>query len=178
MCQRVMLAVALAGAPDLLIADEPTTGLDATTQATILALILDQARARRMATLFITHDLDLARAYAERVVVHACGPDRRGRTERRAVRASASSIFPSTDRRDTRFGRPCCRALRYSGRHAQTRCGHTGMPVRRPLRPRRWPLRKRKAPAADGMATATAAPAGTRYEQALGNRRAAENCFP
>ncbi len=73
MCQRVMLAIALAGNPSLLIADEPTTGLDTTTQAAILALILEHARARGMSTLFITHDLDLARAYAERIIVMHAG---------------------------------------------------------------------------------------------------------
>jgi peptide/nickel transport system ATP-binding protein len=73
MCQRVMLAIALAGAPSLLIADEPTTGLDTTTQAAILALLLEHARARRMATLLITHDLELARAHAERIVVMHAG---------------------------------------------------------------------------------------------------------
>jgi len=73
MCQRVMIAMALAGNPALLIADEPTTGLDATTQAAILELIVGQARARRMATLLITHDLALARVYAERIVVMHAG---------------------------------------------------------------------------------------------------------
>ena len=73
MCQRVMIAIALAGNPALLIADEPTTGLDTTTQAAILELIVGQARARRMATLLITHDLALASAYAERIVVMHAG---------------------------------------------------------------------------------------------------------
>ena len=73
MCQRVMLAIALAGDPSLLIADEPTTGLDATTQSAILALLLERARARRMAAILITHDLELARAYAERIVVMHAG---------------------------------------------------------------------------------------------------------
>ena len=73
MCQRVMLAIALAGNPSLLVADEPTTGLDATTQSAILALLLERARARRMAAILITHDLELARAYAERIVVMHAG---------------------------------------------------------------------------------------------------------
>jgi oligopeptide/dipeptide ABC transporter ATP-binding protein len=73
MCQRVMLAIAMAGNPALLIADEPTTGLDATTQAAILALILEQAHTRKMACLLITHDLALARQFAERVVVMHAG---------------------------------------------------------------------------------------------------------
>ena len=73
MCQRVMLAMAMAGNPALLIADEPTTGLDTTTQAAILELILAQARARRMACILITHDLALARQFAERVIVMHAG---------------------------------------------------------------------------------------------------------
>jgi peptide/nickel transport system ATP-binding protein len=73
MCQRVMLAIALAGSPSLLVADEPTTGLDVTTQSAILALLLERARARRMAAILITHDLELARAYAERIIVMHAG---------------------------------------------------------------------------------------------------------
>ena len=73
MCQRVMLAIALAGNPSLLVADEPTTGLDVTTQSAIMALLLERARARRMAAILITHDLELARAYAERIIVMHAG---------------------------------------------------------------------------------------------------------
>ena len=73
MCQRVMLAIALAGNPSLLVADEPTTGLDVTTQSAILALLLERVRARRMAAMLITHDLELARAYAERIIVMHAG---------------------------------------------------------------------------------------------------------
>jgi len=73
MCQRVMLAIALAANPALLVADEPTTGLDTTTQGAVLALIAGHARSRRMATLLITHDLALARAYADRIVVLHAG---------------------------------------------------------------------------------------------------------
>jgi oligopeptide/dipeptide ABC transporter ATP-binding protein len=73
MCQRVMLAIALAGNPSLLVADEPTTGLDVTTQSAILALLLERVRGRRMAAILITHDLELARAYAERIVVMHAG---------------------------------------------------------------------------------------------------------
>jgi peptide/nickel transport system ATP-binding protein len=73
MCQRVMLAIALAGSPSLLVADEPTTGLDVTTQSAILALLLERARAKHMAAILITHDLELARAYAERIIVMHAG---------------------------------------------------------------------------------------------------------
>lgn len=73
MCQRVMIAIALACAPSLLIADEPTTGLDVTTQAVAMDLVRDLARERQMATLLITHDLSLASEYCDRVVVMHAG---------------------------------------------------------------------------------------------------------
>ena len=69
MKQRVMLALALAGEPDLLIADEPTTALDVTTQARILALLKKIQGDTGMAMLFITHDLAVASQVADRVAV-------------------------------------------------------------------------------------------------------------
>ena len=72
-CQRVMIALALACSPQLLIADEPTTGLDVTTQAAILSLIAELARARKMATILITHDLAMASEYCDRIVVMHAG---------------------------------------------------------------------------------------------------------
>ncbi|MCY7316417.1 MAG: ABC transporter ATP-binding protein [Rubrivivax sp.] len=73
MCQRVMIAIALACRPALLIADEPTTGLDVTTQAGVMDLITGLARAHQMATLFITHDLGLAAQHCDRIVVMHAG---------------------------------------------------------------------------------------------------------
>jgi peptide/nickel transport system ATP-binding protein len=72
-CQRVMIALALACNPQLLIADEPTTGLDVTTQAAILSLISELARERKMATILITHDLAMASEYCDRIVVMHAG---------------------------------------------------------------------------------------------------------
>ena len=72
-CQRVMIALALACNPQLLIADEPTTGLDVTTQAAILSLIAELARERKMATILITHDLAMASEYCDRIVVMHAG---------------------------------------------------------------------------------------------------------
>ncbi len=69
MKQRVMLAIALAGEPSLLIADEPTTALDVTTQAQVLALIAAEQRRRAMSLLFITHDLAVANQIADRLLV-------------------------------------------------------------------------------------------------------------
>lgn len=73
MCQRVMIAIALACKPRLLIADEPTTGLDVTTQVVIMDLIQELAAAYDMATLLITHDLGLAADYCSRVAVMHAG---------------------------------------------------------------------------------------------------------
>jgi peptide/nickel transport system ATP-binding protein len=73
LCQRIMIALALACAPKLLIADEPTTGLDVTTQATVMNLIKDLADQRQMASMLITHDLALASEYCDRIVVMHAG---------------------------------------------------------------------------------------------------------
>lgn len=69
MCQRVVIALALACNPQLLIADEPTTGLDVTTQKAVMDLIVELTKRKSMSTILITHDLGLAAAYCDRVVV-------------------------------------------------------------------------------------------------------------
>lgn len=69
MCQRVVIAIALACRPQLLIADEPTTGLDVTTQKAVMDLMIELAAERKMATILITHDLGLAASYCDRIVV-------------------------------------------------------------------------------------------------------------
>lgn len=67
--QRVMIAIAMANKPDLLIADEPTTALDVTVQAQILRLLKDLQKKTGMAILLITHDLTVVRKIADRVAV-------------------------------------------------------------------------------------------------------------
>jgi peptide/nickel transport system ATP-binding protein len=67
--QRAMIAMALALEPTVLVADEPTTALDVTTQAQILELIRDLQRRRNMAVMFITHDFGVVADIADRVVV-------------------------------------------------------------------------------------------------------------
>ncbi|MCF2533213.1 ABC transporter ATP-binding protein [Yinghuangia soli] len=71
--QRVMIAAALAAEPKLLLADEPTTALDVTTQEEVMAIVTEAREARGLAMLFITHDLELAAAVCDRVVVMYAG---------------------------------------------------------------------------------------------------------
>ncbi len=72
-CQRVCIAMALALKPDLLIADEPTTALDVTTQAEVLRLINELARRHGQAVLFVTHDLAVVSEIADRIAVMTTG---------------------------------------------------------------------------------------------------------
>lgn len=87
MQQRIMIAMALAGAPDLLIADEPTTALDVTIQAQILELIDRLRRERRMAVILVTHNLGIVGSFADRVAVMYAG--------RIAERGSVRAIIDS-----------------------------------------------------------------------------------
>ena len=73
LCQRIMIALGLACSPQLLIADEPTTGLDVTTQATVMNLLKELATEQQMATVVITHDLALASEYCDRIIVMHAG---------------------------------------------------------------------------------------------------------
>lgn len=73
MCQRVVLAIALAGKPHILFADEPTTALDVTIQAQILDLLRDVQRKLGTATVFVTHDLGVVARVADRVAVMYAG---------------------------------------------------------------------------------------------------------
>jgi peptide/nickel transport system ATP-binding protein len=73
MRQRIMIAMALAGRPKLLIADEPTTALDVTVQAQILSLIRDLQRKNNMGVLYITHDMGVVAEMSDDVVVMYAG---------------------------------------------------------------------------------------------------------
>jgi peptide/nickel transport system ATP-binding protein len=69
MCQRVMIAMAIACEPSMLIADEPTTGLDVTTQKVVMELLAGLTTERGMAMILITHDLGLAARYCDAIAV-------------------------------------------------------------------------------------------------------------
>ncbi|MFT4287126.1 ABC transporter ATP-binding protein [Nocardioides sp.] len=71
--QRVMIAAALAVEPQLLLADEPTTALDVTSQQDVMAILAEAKEARQLSMLLITHDIDLAAAVCDRIAVMYAG---------------------------------------------------------------------------------------------------------
>ena len=73
MGQRVMIAMMLAGEPDLLIADEPTSALDVTVQMQVLAILDDLVSQRGMGLIFISHDLELVATFCDRVAIMYAG---------------------------------------------------------------------------------------------------------
>ncbi|MDD5388142.1 MAG: dipeptide ABC transporter ATP-binding protein [Gallionellaceae bacterium] len=108
--QRALIAMMLAGEPEVLIADEPTTALDVTVQAQILALLRDLQRQRGMGLLLITHDLDVASDMADRVAVMYAGQivewadrDSLYATPRHPYTQKLFAVLPRLDRRGERL---------------------------------------------------------------------------
>src|SRR3954469_13506143 len=113
MRQRAMIAMALACRPALLIADEPTTALDVTIQAQILALVLELQNELGMGLILITHDLGVVAQTAQRVIVMYAG--------RKVEEASVDSLFANPRHPYTRGLMASIPALPTSGTHAEAR---------------------------------------------------------
>ena len=130
MRQRVMIALAMACDPTLLIADEPTTALDVTIQAQILALMRRLQAETGMSILFITHNLGVVAHHADDVVVMYAGPRRRERAGAAAVRARRR--IPTR-----RACSPACRARRARAGPAASRsaCSRSAARSSSPLAP-------------------------------------------
>ena len=118
MRQRVMIAMALALKPDVLIADEPTTALDVTVQAQILQLLKDLQQEMGTAIILITHDMGVVAETADRVVILRDGRMVEQNEIRALFSAPAEALYP-----------------RASGRRAAHRRGATRSAVRGPARP-------------------------------------------
>ena len=115
MCQRVVIALALACRPQLLIADEPTTGLDVTTQKAVMDLVVELTRERGMSTILITHDLGLAAAYCDRVVVMQKGHRGRDGGVEGDLRRPLARLYAQADARHAAAGRHAARAAARGG---------------------------------------------------------------
>ena len=140
MRQRVMIAIALANDPRLLVADEPTTALDVTVQAQVLELLEELRRASHMGVILITHDLAVVGDHATRVAVMYAGQIVESATTDAALRRASASLHPGP------AAQPAGRTARSAAaRHPGPRAGagrHAArVPLRRPL-----PARARTLP--------------------------------
>ncbi|MFJ5234865.1 ABC transporter ATP-binding protein [Kitasatospora sp. NPDC088391] len=164
MLQRVVIAAATAGEPGLLLADEPTTALDVTTQAEVIALLTRLQRQRGTGLLFVTHDLELAAAVCDRVYVMYAG--RIVETQRtdglfaRPRHPYTAGLIACTPRLDPGAppprpvpGRPLSLAENPPGCAFAARCGH--------VRPRCETERPLLLPYGDGLAACLRADEGT-----------------
>jgi oligopeptide/dipeptide ABC transporter ATP-binding protein len=135
MLQRVMIASALLTEPTLLLADEPTTALDVTTQSEVMGLLQAISAERELAMLFITHDLELAAAVCDRLAVMYAGQIVEVRPARglqddplhpytKALIASRPDISRRVERMPQISGRPLSAFEAPPGCPFQTRCPH------------------------------------------------------
>ena len=155
--QRVMIATALLTEPRLMLADEPTTALDVTTQAEVMAILDELRRERGMALLFITHDLELAGAVCDRTSVMYAGQIVETARERAAARrplhpytAALAGARPD-DRRRPRTGWRRSRAGRCRAFEAPHGCAFAprcrfAQDAAAPTRPPRRGARRRPRP--------------------------------
>ena len=159
MRQRVVIAMALACRPKLLIADEATTALDVTTQAQIMELLLELQRELGMALIFISHDLGLAASYADEVVVMYAG--------KVVEQAPAKQLFGTGGTVKMRYTRALLDAIPHLERPA-----HTELPVvtGRPPDPTALPPGCNFAPRCPAAADDCTAKAPALTEHAPGHR--------
>jgi oligopeptide/dipeptide ABC transporter ATP-binding protein len=159
MRQRVVIAMALACRPKLLIADEATTALDVTTQAQIMELLLELQQELGMALIFISHDLGLAASYADEVVVMYAG--------KIVEQAPARRLFGAGGTVRMRYTRALLDAIPHLERAA-----HTDLPVvsGRPPDPAMLPPGCSFAPRCPGAAADCQAQAPALTEHTPGHR--------
>ena len=133
MLQRCVTALALTGDPDLLIADEPTTALDVTIQAEILALMRRLALERGMSLLLVTHDWAVAASVADRALVMYAGQLAEEAPGCRLVRRPGSPLHPGAAGFGPAAGRPRAAAAANPGPGPRPRRVARRLPVRLPL---------------------------------------------
>ena len=135
MRQRVLIAMALIGRPDLLIADEPTTALDVSVQAQMLRILYDLVRKHHLAVMLITHNLGVVAQLCSHVaVMYAGNIIESGRVD--AVLSSPTPpLYAGAARRGAGRERQARRARGAGRKRAQSPRSAAGLPVRAALRP-------------------------------------------
>ena len=119
MCQRVLIAMAFASNPRLVIADEPTTALDVTMHAPIIELIAEMQREHGTAVIFITHDLRLAAQICDDVMVMYAGRAVESGPARAVLSSARASLYALPAARQSVDARRAARALRHAGADAE-----------------------------------------------------------
>ena len=143
MCQRVMIALALACRPRIVLADEPTTGLDPTLTKDILRLFREAAERDGCGVIIISHDIASIAGTCDRHRRSLRGHAGRGGSRPRPGGRAAAPLHPLAPRRGTRDRRAPFGTARRD--HATPRRSARGLPVRGPVRPGAGPLPQRAA---------------------------------
>ena len=150
MSQRIMIAMAIALKPDILIADEPTTALDVTVQAQIMALLAELRRETGMALILITHDVGVVSECTEQVMVMYAGRIVESGPTGAIPRAAGPSLYRGTDELDAAGGDEEPPARRHRGRAAGHDRHSPRLRVSPALRPAAAALHRRRRPRVAG----------------------------
>ena len=147
MCQRVLIAMAFASNPRLVIADEPTTALDVTMHAPIIRLIADMQRQHGTAVIFITHDLRLAAQICDDVIVMYAGRAIESGPARAVLSNARAPLYALPPARQSVDARRSARALRHAGADAEfaAACRHGRLPFCAALPARRGGMPAQRA---------------------------------
>ena len=170
--QRVALAMAFLPKPKVLVLDEPTTGLDVTTQAMVLETMAELCRTHGVSALYVTHDLAVVANIADRVAVMYAGQIVELGPQGRDVQEPRAPLHPGAARLDP-APEPGARADRYPGSHPGAGRPSEWLPLPRPLRVRRSTPARSRCPSSNPSRPSTTCVASGRTRSAPGTSPAA-----